>query len=239
MKQYATDLSILYDTSDRWMCSGQCPCKPDATAAYAGLTEAELNAWGRSDAGEPGYIGFRHPELETEQDDDYFPHTFFDCYFQWKADWTAETGSTPGVTPGEGGLDDWEPTAQADFENLTNYEYAFDLAEYLELNYACAGTCSKRLFYFARSPSSFADVDYDTDKQCSGEIAEQIALDGSAFGFTLMTSSLVFLLTWAVQYALWCRYKDQDEVTINKSTGKAAPSPQKEGMAPLEIESNV
>ena len=100
---------------------------------------------------------------------------------------------------------------------MIQYEYAFDLAEYLELNYACAGICSKRLFYFARSPSSYADVDYDTDKQCSNEINEQIELDGSAFSMTLMTSSLVFLLTWAVQYALWCRYKDQDEVNMHKS----------------------
>ena len=28
MKAYADDLQILYEKSDKWMCSSQCPCKP-------------------------------------------------------------------------------------------------------------------------------------------------------------------------------------------------------------------
>ena len=55
----------------------------------------------------------------------------------------------PGATPGTLIGNDWKPEAQSDFEKLYEIEYAFDMAEYLEINFKCAGVCKERLFWFA------------------------------------------------------------------------------------------
>ena len=139
---------------------------------------------------------------ETQADTDYYPSTFFDCYFEWKADWEQEEKMKAGSTPGAGGANDWKPDAQADFESLYKVEYAFDMAEYLELNFKCAGVCKKRLFWFAKS------IDGIPDKECSGEVSRQIEEDGRPFMTVVSISFLVFLLTWVCQYSLWFRYKE-------------------------------
>ena len=88
-----------------------------------------------------GYIPFNHPEEINDDTKDYYPNTFFDCYFEWKSSWESEKNMVSGATPGTLEADDWQPDAQADFEGLYAIEYAFDIAEYLEINFACAGVC--------------------------------------------------------------------------------------------------
>ena len=109
---------------------------------------------------------------------------------------------TPGATPGNLGDNDWQEAAQQDFERLYEKEYAFDLAEYLEINYDCAGVCKERLFYFA------LPVTQRPTKECSGEVSEQIKKDGQLFSAILMIASLIFLFTWVCQYSLWFKFKE-------------------------------
>ena len=73
----------------------------------------------------------------------------------------------PGATPGNStGENDWKPEAQSDFEKLYEIEYAFDMAEYLEINFKCAGVCKERLFWFAQPVESIPN------KECSNEVSE-------------------------------------------------------------------
>ena len=110
MKSYADDLQFLYDSSDKWMCSPQCPCKASSEQAYQSLSESDLNRYGRTAVGAEGYIEMNFPP-ETQADTDYYPSTFFDCYFEWKADWEQEEKMKAGSTPGAGGTNDWKPDA--------------------------------------------------------------------------------------------------------------------------------
>ena len=107
-----------------------------------------------------------------------------------------------GATPGTLEEDDWKPEAQGDFESLNEVVYAFDMAEYLEVNYKCAGVCKDQLFWFAQA------IDSIPDKECSGEVSEQIQKDGMPFMNVVGVSFLIFLFTWICQYSLWFRYKD-------------------------------
>lgn len=124
----------------------------DDANLYVNNNEEELNTWGRTrpEVATAGMIRLNHPVATLDDDVDYFPNTFFDCYFEWKADWVADSEMTPGATPGAGvGTSEWQVDAQSDFEALAEVEKAFDLAEYLELNFQCAGACKTRLFWFA------------------------------------------------------------------------------------------
>jgi hypothetical protein len=53
------------------------------------------------------------------QTSDYYASSFYDCYFEWKADWVAAE-SKSGVTP-----ETWYSEAQLDFEALVTKENAF------------------------------------------------------------------------------------------------------------------
>lgn len=67
MKDYANDLAILYDSSDKWMCSRQCPCKPENALLYDDLTESEVNVWGRTLNNEnDSFIPFYYPEVTDD-----------------------------------------------------------------------------------------------------------------------------------------------------------------------------
>ena len=142
------------------------------------------------------------PAEVQDESKNYFPDSFFDCFFEWKADWESEENMKKGATPGLGEEDDWKPEAQGDFESLNEVVYAFDMAEYLEVNYKCAGVCKDRLFWFAQA------IDSIPDKECSGEVSEQIQKDGIPFMNVVGVSCLIFLFTWICQYSLWFRYKD-------------------------------
>ena len=78
----------------------------------------------------------------------------------------------PGATPGTLEPDDWQPDAQADFEGLYAIEYAFDIAEYLEINFACAGVCKERLFWFAMPISD--NMEDRPAIGCAGQTSKQL-----------------------------------------------------------------
>ena len=71
------------------------------------MTEAEMNVWGRTKEDKAGYIEFNFPAETGDKSVDYFPNTFFDCYFEWKADWESEKKKVKGETPGKNTASDW------------------------------------------------------------------------------------------------------------------------------------
>lgn len=78
---------------------------------YDDLEEEELNTFGRTNDDEDGYVSFYYPEEINDATKDYYPNTFFDCYFEWKADWETEKKMVSGATPGTGDANDWQSAA--------------------------------------------------------------------------------------------------------------------------------
>ncbi len=80
--------------AQRWMCSEQCPCTRADRAAYSSMTPPDFPPYGRqvfssekNDA--DGTVRVVFGEATGDEDRDYFPATFYDCYFDWKAEWVA------------------------------------------------------------------------------------------------------------------------------------------------------
>ncbi len=108
------------------MCSKQCPCAYGESYPWVTMNQNDLFSYGRTNNFKDLNDADGSVLLWFPQTTDYNALSFYDCYFDWKADWLA-AGSKSGVTPVT-----WYSAAQLDFEALVTNEYAFAMTEYLE-----------------------------------------------------------------------------------------------------------
>jgi len=101
-----------------------------------------------------------------------------------------------GKTP-----EDWYAPAQADFEALSEKVYAFDILEYMELNYECSGVCNTGLFYFSRPAS-----DGMPTETCAEKAAKEVQDHGKPLYTWLLITTIVGITVWIVQFLLWFKY---------------------------------
>ena len=203
---YATDIDgELGDISSKWMCSKQCPCNTTDATIYnpTNYTEAALNKYGRTrstPAAGSNLVQLHFPEVSTDATKakaDYYPTTFFDCYFDWEEDWKA-LKSKRGETP-----TGWQADAQADFEALSAKVESFDLLEYLEVQYNCSGFCKTPLFFFALPAK-----EGQPQEKCLLSIRDEMLLNGVSIARANGAAAVFFLITWLLQYCLWFKFKD-------------------------------
>ena len=111
-QKYVDDIdSNIVAMTNKWMCSRQCPCRSSDKAIYQNAyTQSQANSYGRTwnpnDSNDADGTVYMYFPSESDASNDYFPVTFYDCYFEWKSAWESETGGTYGQTP-----TDWSTAA--------------------------------------------------------------------------------------------------------------------------------
>jgi len=82
------------------MCSVQCPCLKDEVKPWTDLDESYLNEFTRTKQTDPakqpeGTVRISPARVTGDDERDFFPETFFDCFFEWQAEFV-EAGSVEG-----------------------------------------------------------------------------------------------------------------------------------------------
>lgn len=179
------------------MCSKQCPCSYSESYPWVNLNQNELLLNGRTNDAEDLNDGDGSVSLWFVQAADYYPDSFYDCYFDWKADWVA-AGSKTGVTPAT-----WYSQAQKDFEVLVDVEYAFSMTEYLENAQFCTGICTTGLFPFANPVLAKSG---SPKQSCFTKIQPELIIGGNFVASWIFAGLGVVLAAWLWHFALYCKF---------------------------------
>ena len=86
-------------------------------------------------------------------------------------------------------------------------ETAIDVLSYFEDKYKCSGICKTALFYY-----SLPLADKIPKDTCVSHLKDEIGKSLTALGVASVVCGVVILLIFICQYALWCKYEDQDEI---------------------------
>ena len=84
---------------------------------------------------------------------------------------------------------------------MIDYEYAFDMMEYLEVKYECNGICTSSIFPFAK-PAAIGSP----STQCALAVKQELEITGPLVLNWLLTAIIVTVLAWVCQYFLWFNY---------------------------------
>lgn len=180
------------------MCSKQCPCIYTESYPWVTMNQNDLQSWARTNNVKDLNDADGSVLLWFPQTADYFPTSFYDCYFDWKSDWV-DAGSKSGVTPAT-----WNSAAQLDFEALANSEYAFAMTEYLENAEFCTGVCKAGLFPFANPVLAKTGL---PKEKCQSHIQPELIIGGNFVASWIFAGLGVVLAAWIWHFTLYCKFK--------------------------------
>ena len=93
-----------------------------------------------------------------------------------------------------------------DVPSGTAIDTGLKVITYFEQKYKCSGICSPFLFYYSQSLSEGIP-----SSSCLTHAKSEIGDSLTYLGAATLVIGVICMLIWVCQYALWCKYEDEED----------------------------